>query len=859
MILTALALSAPLAAPQTSTGLGLPRAFPRATDASVPLGWVERMDEHGRVARVFVEPEEGQGLRQRPGRAALVAADWAPIGPFGGDVADVAVSTTNASVVLAALAPSSGGGGLYRSTAAGASWTEVASLSGLPVYDIEFDPSGDCYIGTLDGPWKSVDGGASWVALSLGIGLNEQTFEITIDPNDPTRLWAGVGDALGNQTNTLLLSTDSGVSWTPMVPPGGPYSFTAIEVLAGDSNKVFAAWRGGFGGGGCFVSSDGGASWVDRSAGLPGNPVNDLLHDGTRLLLCGGQLFGGQDVGVYTTADEGLSWTELSDGSWPVRAITDLELDPTDAQHLLCTSQGDGVFESLDGGASWSFGAGGTGGLASNAVSFVPGSGTTIYLGSTSNAVWKSVDGGASYGASSVGIGQLDVYSVATNPNDPLEIAIAFQGQNSGGVQSSTDGGATWTNEVVPGTRFSTVGFAPDGVLFAISAGPTTIAPEGLYRRTLSGWASIGPDQGSVFESDLVALAFDPTDPFTILSGGADFGAAGFEPTIWRTTNYGADWTKVYEGRDDNEDVNDIVFPDSGSEVVVACYSDSGASQTGGAMRSVDGGASWADASSGLPAGAQGRDLDLHPDGLRIRYADGDAGVGNGGIHESVDLGLSWTAVGPTGLSWSVTHHPGNGSQLFKSGNVAPRVQASEDDGASFAAYDAGLFTSGTARGLHFDVAGAVLYLASNQGVWTTDFEVGTGVCLTSPNSAGPGARITGSGSASVAANDLSLMTIDLPPNKPGLYYYGSASIQVPFGAGWRCVGAGGTGVFRLGVVTSSPGGVASKTLDYTAQLNPSGVITAGSTWFFQFWYRDPGFGGRDFNLSDALQVDFVP
>jgi hypothetical protein len=35
--------------------------------------------------------------------------------------------------------------------------------------------------------------------------------------------------------------------------------------------------------------------------------------------------------------------------------------------------------------------------------------------------------------------------------------------------------------------------------------------------------------------------------------------------------------------------------------------------------------------------------------------------------------------------------------------------------------------------------------------------------------------------------------------------------------------------------------------------------ITAGSTWNFQFWFRDPVAGGASFNLSDGLGVTFCP
>ena len=46
--------------------------------------------------------------------------------------------------------------------------------------------------------------------------------------------------------------------------------------------------------------------------------------------------------------------------------------------------------------------------------------------------------------------------------------------------------------------------------------------------------------------------------------------------------------------------------------------------------------------------------------------------------------------------------------------------------------------------------------------------------CVASPHSAGPGARMTHGGSASVSANDLVLVATDCPPGHPGLFFYGT-------------------------------------------------------------------------------------
>ncbi|MDP6954680.1 MAG: hypothetical protein QF599_01795, partial [Planctomycetota bacterium] len=42
------------------------------------------------------------------------------------------------------------------------------------------------------------------------------------------------------------------------------------------------------------------------------------------------------------------------------------------------------------------------------------------------------------------------------------------------------------------------------------------------------------------------------------------------------------------------------------------------------------------------------------------------------------------------------------------------------------------------------------------------------------------------------------------------------------------------------------------------APPQPAGAIAAGSTWRFQFWYRDAASGTAEpFNFSDALEITF--
>ena len=134
-----------------------------------------------------------------------------------------------------------------------------------------------------------------------------------------------------------------------------------------------------------------------------------------------------------------------------------------------------------------------------------------------------------------------------------------------------------------------------------------------------------------------------------------------------------------------------------------------------------------------------------------------------------------------------------------------------------------------------------------------------TNYCTANPNSAGAGALIGSSGLPSIVVNDLTLLAGDAPPGQFAIFYYGNTQTNQPFGEGVRCVGGL---TFRLNPpVVIDGNGDAVRQLDLTQPPanGGSGEITAGSTWYFQLWYRDPQGGPAGFNFSDGLEVTFCP
>ena len=655
---------------------------------------------------------------------------WVSLGPPGGDVSDVAASTLDANIVLAGLAPGgSFGGTLYRSSDGGNTWLEVPVLDGTSVFDIEFAPDGTTYIATQDSVRKSTDGGLSWATLNLGIGANDQVFDVAIDPSDPSILWAGVADAAGSQPVNAMRSTDGGGTWADRTPPHAPMSGRGIAVDPNDSNTVIAVFGGDFGGGEAWVTTDGGDSWTDRSAGLPGNPLNAVVYDGTRLLVGGGLLFGSQFVGLYESPDLGVTWTPLHDGTWPILVVEDIAVDPSDAARIFVAIDGGGVNRTTDGGATWEVGIGGSQALAGRSIRFQPGDSQELFLGTSSLAVFRSTNGGDNFVQSSEGISELDLFSIDANPLDSDEMAVAFQGQNNGGVLSSADGGVTWQLESAPPTRYSAVGFAPDGTLYAISAGPSTVAQEGLYRRENNGsWTPLGPDQGSLYESDLNTMRFSLNNPNLILLGGEDFGVAGFEGTIWRSTDAGGSWTKVYELGDFHRITDIEIIEDGTDQDMVAAWNSESGDNIGGALRSTDNGASWFDSSTGLPGFFRGPRLCASPSDPQTLFISAWLSFQSGGLFRTTDGGVNWTSTGFTGNQTvgDVACHPVDDQTLFVtqlSGGDA--VLRSQDGGATFAPFANGLENAVAPRELAF-AGNSRLLLASAKGSYGTDLTTGT-------------------------------------------------------------------------------------------------------------------------------------
>lgn len=128
-------------------------------------------------------------------------------------------------------------------------------------------------------------------------------------------------------------------------------------------------------------------------------------------------------------------------------------------------------------------------------------------------------------------------------------------------------------------------------------------------------------------------------------------------------------------------------------------------------------------------------------------------------------------------------------------------------------------------------------------------------------NNTGLGGLLCGARTTSVATDDLEMSATQLPPSTIGLLFMSPTQMDIPFGDGRLCAGPT---VYRLTIAPADILGNASLGPGFVALSNAIGgaaVITPGSTWNFQFWYRDAAAycTSATYNLTNGLSVLFTP
>lgn len=319
------------------------------------------------------------------GTAQGFDAEWIEQGPgnIGARINTVAVNPQNEDIIYAGFS----GGGVFKTTDGGTTWIPIFDDQAfLSIGDIVIDANdpNTIYVGTGDpnisgypyigdGVYKSTDAGKTWT----NIGLSEQriTSKIILHPSESNTLYVSTMGIPFEPTNEkgLYKTTDGGGTWSQILfvddstgiidmvmDPNDPETLYAaawtrvrnnfVSVVESDKAQI---WK----------TTDGGTNWNVLTSGLPSTVESRIglaisATDSEKLYAIYVDADGYNIEGVFKTTDAGANWTPLNtdyvlDGvlggfGWYFGKI---RVNPTDDEEVYIL--GVDLHGSSDGGANW--------------------------------------------------------------------------------------------------------------------------------------------------------------------------------------------------------------------------------------------------------------------------------------------------------------------------------------------------------------------------------------------------------------------------------------------------------------------------------------------------------------------------
>ncbi|HTA57571.1 MAG TPA: hypothetical protein VK805_05430 [Candidatus Baltobacteraceae bacterium] len=270
------------------------------------------------------------------------------------------------------------GGGVWRTTNAGLSWTPlfdkqpIASIGAIAVSDsnpnVIYAGTGEaCIRGNIsygNGVYKSTDGGKTW--LNIGLTDTQHIASVIVHPRNPDIVYvAALGHAYGpNDERGVFRTTNGGKTWEKVLFKDNHTGAIDISMDPHNPNVLFAAlyqvqrtpWSldSGGPGSGLYQSTDGGMTWKHlEGKGLPTSLLGRIGvsvsgADSNRVY----SLIEAKDAsGLYRSDDGGENWTKINDDQRLTQRawyFTHIFADPksVDTVYMLNT----GMFRSQDAG-----------------------------------------------------------------------------------------------------------------------------------------------------------------------------------------------------------------------------------------------------------------------------------------------------------------------------------------------------------------------------------------------------------------------------------------------------------------------------------------------------------------------------
>ena len=325
--------------------------------------------------------------------------------------------------------------------------------------------------------------------------------------------------AVGDQR--LSVRSTDGIAFAQTYMTPGEYSHGAIATDPTDGRVAVATAQGGI----IRRSTDGGSTWTNATTGATNTLFGiDLVGSGT------GWAVGDQGT-ILKTTNNGLDWTSTTS---PVPGVRLWTVDAIDPHTAVASGENGTVIRTTNGGTSWTIVPTGTTNLlrgisASSATSWIAvGADDTIRFTTNAGVTWSSPTGKPGVGS----------FFQVTTPS----ANVAWISLDDTDVWKTTDGGANWVAQPIPGASWSAqdIDAVDDRIVYATAGGPR------LARSTDGGttWSQVSvPATGNTFFSGVAAVDANTAIGVGTLNTVAATGPSGaINALVSNYANGPADW-----------------------------------------------------------------------------------------------------------------------------------------------------------------------------------------------------------------------------------------------------------------------------------------------------------------------------